>query len=237
MIWTWLVVSLCAFGAPLDEGVVAFEEGRLQAAVTSWEEIPSQNRGWVVSYNLSLAKYRQGEIGEAIGLLREAKRRHPRAARVHHNLAYLRSELDAVPRPVGEVRPWLDLLTVGELGLGSGVLGLLGLVGVWRRRRDGTLGPTRPWWAAWGMGLLGLWIASQAAVLANRQPVAVVTASEVVLRDTPALDGVSRAELGLGSEVRLVQRRGDWCLIEDGRSRRGWVSKHSLFVAHAESVD
>ena len=179
MIWGWLVTVMCALAGPLEEGAASFEEGGLQEAILSWEEVPASDRSWAVSYNLSLAKYRQGHVGEAIGLLREAKERKPRGAVVHHNLAYVRSELDAVPRPVGEVRSWLELLTPGELGAFSVVLACVGLVGVWRRRRDASLDSARPWWALWAVGILGLYVAWDAASLRERQPVAVVTVSEV----------------------------------------------------------
>ena len=237
MIAFLLTATFCAFAAPLDEGVTAFDEARLVEAVNHWSEVPAETRGWAVSYNLSLAKYRQGEVGEAIGLLREAKLRSPRNGAVHHNLAYLRSELGAVPKPVDEARSWLNVMTAGELGAWSGLCGAAGLLIVFRRRRDPSLGATGPWWLLWMAGSLGVLLSWDAAQQSVAHPVAVVTADEVALRDAPVLDGAARADLALGSEVRVAQCRTEWCLVEDGRSRRGWVSRHTLFVAHAESVD
>ena len=85
----------------------------------------AMRRAGALSYNLATARYRQGKVPEAIALLREARVRAPRDGRVHHNLAYLRSELDAVPPPVDDVRPWLSVMTPGELGVLAGLFGLI----------------------------------------------------------------------------------------------------------------
>ena len=102
----------------------------------------------------------------------------------------------------------------------------------WRRRRAGE--PARALselWLLWGLGLTLSAVAMEGQHAGDRQPVAVVVGQETAPRDTPHVEGDRLFMLGSGSEVRIRARRGHWCLIEDGRNRRGWVSTGTLMSA------
>lgn len=232
----WMVGGLigCSGGGVVADGAATLDEGQLDAAIETWSAATARGpASGIVEYNVGTAWLRRGDAPRAIVHLRAAGARRPRDGAVNHNLALARAELGAVPPPVGLARGWMSVVTPGELaGLGWLVVAVgSGLVFAHARRE------TEPvWTSAMGLGGLGLvvaglvtgTIAMRGAADHAAHPVAVVASATAPLRLGPSVDAASETTLRQGSEVRLELQRGDFWLVVDGRTRRGWVAAAAL---------
>lgn len=223
LVLAWL--SLVAAAGPLADGAAAFDDGRLDDAVSTWEQgLEGGRPSGLLLFDLGSAWYRKGDMPRAVAYYRAAQRRRPRDGDVHHNLALARSELGAVPPPVGPPRVWMAVVTPGELallgvllcGLGSGLLLASRLRGrPWRLPGAAALGA--------GAVVVGLsWSGSRADEGAS---VVVVVDDEAVVRDAASVAAGERHRLRPGTEVRVERRYGGFLLVEDGLGRRGWVAE------------
>jgi hypothetical protein len=221
-----------ATAGTLGDGAAAFDAGDLDGALEAWDDGSAPPAGKRL-YDLGNVWYRKGDAPRAVAQYRAARRLRPRDGNVQHNLALARAELDGVPEPALAPYAWLELLTVGELGLVGGAVtaaGSLGLI-VWYRRRKyyglaGVVAPTVLW-------VLGLAMAGTATLGARQvlmHPIGVVVDRDVVFRDLPRADGEGLAAWKPGTEVRVVERGDTWVLAEDGRGRRGWVSDTAMLI-------
>lgn len=222
-----LSLASTAAAGPLADGADAFEAGELDRAIDLWR--PALDRGdpsGRLLFDLGNGWYRKGDLPRAIACYRAAQRLRPRDGNVHHNLALARSGLRGVPVPPGPSPAWTALLTSGELGV-SGALataaGSAAAVAWWRRRVAA--------WASLAAALVvvGL-LATGLAWRAGASEVAVVVDQAAVLRDAPQPEAGTREALPPGCEVRLLDRAGDFLLVEDGRERRGWVPRNAVFA-------
>jgi hypothetical protein len=225
----WLVWLGVASASVLEEGTRALQQGDVDAALVLWDDVPAEERSGLLEYDLSLARYMQGDLARSLVHLRATLSHRPRDGDALHNLAFVRSELEAVPPPVGEVRAWMSMVTPNELGWGGVLLSLGGLFLWGRGRRTPSQGTSQAMAVGlWCVGLTLTSVALEGLWVRGEQPVAVVVDAETGPRDTPHVEAERLFMLGVGSEVRVVNWRADWCLIEDGRKRRGWVSTRSL---------
>lgn len=223
-----LLLASSAHASVLGDGAQAFEAGELDQAIEVWQEaVDSGNPSGKVLFNLGNAWYRKGDLPRSIAHYRAAQRLRPRDGNVHHNLALARSELEAAPEPVGPRPSWSALGTPGELSLLSLVITLLGsaLAFAWWRTRTRGL-------AGGGAVLVGLGLSlAVAAVLGVRAPrVAVVVDHEAMVRDAPVPEAGTLHQLPPGSEVWVLDRLGDFELVEDGRGRRGWLPSNAVLA-------
>jgi len=224
----------CGGGGVVPSGAAAWEDNRVDDAIAAWSEAAERGPpSGIVLYDVGTAWLRKGDAPRAIVQLRAAGARRPRDGRVNHNLALARSELGAVPPPVGLAASWMSVVTPGELAaigwlliaLGSGLVVSHGV------RESTPLRRSPLAVSALGMVLGGLFLgltAAQGAADHRQHPVAVVQVDSTPLRDGPMVDAAARTKLREGSEVRLEQRRGDFWLVVDGRDRRGWVASAAL---------
>jgi hypothetical protein len=217
--------------ASVSDGAEAFERGDLDAAIAAWEAVRADGAqpSGVVEYDLGVAWYRKGDMPRSISRFRAAERLRPRDSDVQHDLALARSELGAVPQPVGAEATWMRIVTAGELGVIGFLATVVGSAILLLAPRR-----LRPHGGAFlvgglGLGALGSWgLAAEA-----RHPVAVVVDQEVVLRDSASIDGAERLRLPPGTEVRVVRAADAFLLVEDGKGRRGWAPTNAVDLAWA----
>lgn len=223
----WVSVALAGV---VSDGALAYDEGRLEEAATIWASGVSRQASGVLLYDLGTVWYRRGDPARAVAYLRGALALRPRDGAVHHNLALARSELGILPPPVDAPVSWSLVVTPGELGMAGVVLTALGslalAVGV---RREGW---TLPGTVALVVGLGASGVAGWGAMELWQHPVAVVVDQATSLRDAASADGRARADLPVGTEVRVERRYGGFLLVEDGRGRRGWVADGAVQLPH-----
>lgn len=223
-----LVLAVPSSAGALSDGAAAFEAGELDRAIDLWRPaVEAGNPSGRLLFDLGNAWYRKGDLPRAVACYRAAQRLRPRDGNVHHNLALARSELRGVPEPPGPTPGWTALMTAGELGLlgviatGAGSAAAV----VWRRRRVSGMAALAAALVVGGLAATGVaWSAG------SGPGVAVVVDQALVLRDAPRPEAGARDALPPGSEVRVLNRSGDFLLVEDGRARRGWVPRNAVFA-------
>lgn len=221
---TWLLAFQLSFAGALSDGAAAFEEGRLGDAIEIYRGVESPSGS--VLFNLGNAYYRQGDRARALACFRQAQRLRPRDGNIHHNLAMVRTELEAVAPPGTADRMWVNVVTPGELGAMAWLLTLLGSGLLWSRR--GRRGSGLPLGAG-AMVVVGFGLSVEAWLAGASPAIGVVVEDDARLRDAPRPDGDVVWTFGVGSELVVEREYGDFRLVRDGDGRRGWVPQTSLW--------
>jgi hypothetical protein len=217
-----LLLFGCAPSLPVSENALAPDE--VQASIEEWAALVAEGDAAVdVYFNLGHAFYANGDLASAAGYWRVSHELAPRSGDISHNLAMVRTELDAADEPVPPLVPWGELLTPNELGALGLTLVVLGLFLIRARRRR----------LALGFLLVGLLVGLQAAQARSshgQQPIGVCLRDGLQLRELPRLNSPLLGPVGLGSELRVLGVAGPFALVLDGRERRGWVPLEELRI-------
>jgi len=211
----------------------AFDQARepddfLRVAARYQEILDSGLTSGAVLYNQGNAFMRAGQRGRAIACYRQAARYRPRDPYLQANVAYARGNVAAEPprKPLLEyILFWQNWLSYPEKVLVDTLAGLLAfLLAVgglfWRPRLMNRL--------ALGAVLLTVVLGLSAAYdwyrfdLVSR---GVVIKDGVIARkgDAESYAPALTKPLPEGSEFRLLEKRGDWILIELPGAQQGWV--------------
>ncbi len=182
-------------------------------------------------YNLANAYLESGRLGLAIANYRRAQQRMPADGRIVHNLAYARSlRQDQIESVGGEA--FLKTLffwhyaTSPRLRLNLAVafylvFWLLLIVGTFVRWRRG-------WYVLLPVAAVGLVLGCSVLVgIRERQSTmeGVLTADDVIVRkgNGEGFEPQFKQSLHEGVEFRVLERRGDWLLIQLPDNKTGWV--------------
>lgn len=218
--------------AAFDEANRLFEQGRYGAAADAYELLWKEGQTTVaVLFNLGNARFRNGEIGRAVGAYLHARRLAPRDAGVQANLLLARRSVHGAEDTVLPLRQRiLGLLTPTEWAWLTSVFGWLFFLLLCAREWRPLLSTRfRLLTRFCGIGLVlmaGAWftVASEAT-----KAVAVVVVKDAPVRFTPleespvsfnAPDGFELEVLGLKAGG---QPNDDWLEVKDPSGRVGWV--------------
>ncbi len=211
-----------------ERGNALFEAGKFAEAAQAYEQsIQEGVSGANVYFNLGNANLRAGEKGRAVLNYERALALRPGHPEAAANLAFLQRSLSLpVPAPTAwhQFGEWMGvdaMAVVTAIGIWILLAGLVALLGPWRR-------PALGWsllvvgavpFAAGGLMLLGMHGGP-------RDP-----ARAIVVSDEPAKAHYAPADnsrdvqvLPAGSEVRLLQDRGNWIYVEVAGGVRGWMA-------------
>jgi hypothetical protein len=181
-------------------------------------------------YNIGNASMLARETGEAVLWYKRAERAMPNSAAVRANLAKAREKVGAnVPRAdslmaqltILEFVPAAVRFWVAAAGL-AGMWGLL-LVRVWS---VGGWRPSRVGVAACGVAALLAGASLVPREMRLREASEAVVLVETTGRagpDAEAYEAKPASPLKGGTEVRVVEERGPWLLVELGDGTRSWV--------------
>ena len=221
-----------ALAGPIDEGLVAWEAGDLDAAASVWESALDGRRGSVALHlNLGVARYRQGDLARAVAHWNMARAISPRDPDPAHNLAVVRAEIEGAPPPAPALPAALQLATVGEYGVLGSLALLIGSIAAWiaRWRRHSLW----PWLGLVAIGALlgaagvsGLWAL-------ERHPGAVVVDRELALRVDPDPSAPVARRLPPGAELVVEREIRDFVLLRAGDGARGWAPRASVAIIGA----
>lgn len=213
-----------------------YEEGRYgDAAALYGSLIESGLDGGWVQYNLGNSLLRVGEVGRAIAAYRAAASDLPRNGDVRANLTFARqSARDALepPKPPVVLETllfWHFALSRLELLrwflVANGLLWSLLALRLFYRRTE-VLG-----WIVAAVLIVSVATGGSLAVrYLMPMRIAVVTASEIDAHTGTSDDSVVRFKLHAGSEVRVVERRGDWLRIRLPDGQQAWIDSRYATV-------
>jgi tetratricopeptide (TPR) repeat protein len=214
----------------------AYDEARYGRAVEAYSELLEHGvDDGRVHFNLGNAYLRNGELGQAIASYLRARARLPRNQDVVANLDFARkSTKDALAPPAPS--PVMSTLFFWHYGFSSAelrraavalnlVFWLVLAAGLYRRSSE-----VLRWMALAALVLLLAVGGSLVARWAFPQRVAVVIPQEIEARSGNSSEDVVRFKLHAGTEVRVVERRGDWFRIALPDGQQGWVPGEQVEV-------
>lgn len=207
----------------------AYEAGSWSAAAQAYQELAHERPGSAdLQYDLGNALLRDGQLGAAIAAYRRSLHLDPRHRDALANLEFARrSAKDALapPTPSPVTRTlffWHHALSPRELlfsTLVANALFWILLIALLFRRRSEWLR-----WATILVAALLLLLAPSAAIhrfAPNR--VAVVLPQEIDALAGTRDDAVVRFKLHAGSELRVLETRGEWLRIALPDGEQGWI--------------
>lgn len=219
------------------EGVALYEAGDFSGALEAFESsLAAGYASGALYYNMGNAYFRLDELGQAIRFYEKARRLRPDDEAVLHNLAVARSRTPdvypALPQPAW-VSAWRSVVrTLGPLGLFGIGFGLYlvaaALVGyrIWSGRPSNLR--RRVLIAAAFGATVCIAAALLASVGASRATQGVVLADSLPLREGPAPDAPSEAEVYEGLVVDLLDADGPWVYVRLPNGATGWITAESV---------
>jgi len=209
----------------------------MDGAIAIWSEALEQGRSSAtIHYNLGVAWYRKGELGMAIAHWRMARVLSPRNARVVHNLAVARSELEAVGDPLSAQPVPLQFATVTEWSVVGCLVLALSSLGLWLPMLKRRFGP----WPFVGMAVLGALLCLVALASWRTlvvQPAAVVVRGPAVARLMKVADADPVATSPVGAELIVERVDNGFVLVRVGKEQRGWVPEGSVAIIGTHWAD
>lgn len=210
-----------------------YEERKFPEAAAQYESILVGGLASpAVYFNLGNARFKSGEIGQAIVAYRRAAQLTPRDPDVKANLQFARNQVQGptlrptrLQRAFGLLSPneWSTLAAVA-LWLTFGLLALA-------QFRPALRTSLRWLTVTSGGAALALGICLLSAVKLNStRNLIVVTARDVLVRNGPLDESQTAFAANDGAELRVLDRKDDWLQVTDGTRRVGWLKRSEVSV-------
>ena len=219
-----------------DVANAAYAEGRYEEAASVYQALIDEQPNATLYYNLGNARFKQGELAQAILNYERALRLQPDHKDAQYNLAFAQSKITdniveqdfflstwarAVRNSLKE-QTWLVLsICLFILALAGLLLFLLG--------REPWLRKTA-FHVAWLALLFSLISGMNAASLHKRDTLrneAIITQGVVNGKSSPDRSGTDLFTIHEGTKVTIRETLGEWCNIRVG-NYEGWVRQQNL---------
>ena len=219
-----------------DAANSAYAEGRYEEAAEGYEALLAEQPDEVLYYNLGNARFKQGELAQAILNYERALRLRPGYKDAQYNLAFAQSRIiDNITEKdfflstwVRTVRNSLKENTWTILSIVLFVLGLAGLL-VFLLSRTSWLRKTA-FHTAWVALLFSLITGLNAVSLHNRdtnRAEAIITQGVVNAKSAPDRSGTDLFTLHEGTKVTIHETLGEWANVRVG-GNEGWLPIRTL---------
>jgi tetratricopeptide (TPR) repeat protein len=237
VITTLLVCSTLTFAqSDFDVANAAYADGRYEEAATLYQSLLDEQEDATLYYNLGNARFKQGELAQAILNYERALRLQPNNKDAQYNLAFAQSRitdniveqdffLSAWARAIRNnlrERTWLGL------SIGLFILGLVGLL-LFLLGREPWIRKTA-FHTAWLALLFSLITGLNAYSLHQRDTLrneAIITQGVVNAKSSPDRSGTDLFTLHEGTKVTIRETLGEWCNIRVGNNE-GWIKQQNM---------
>ena len=236
-----LAISLLPFAisraqSDFDVANAAYADGRYEEAATLYQSLLDEQEDATLYYNLGNARFKQGELAQAILNYERALRLQPNNKDAQYNLAFAQSRitdniveqdffLSAWARAIRNnlrERTWLGL------SIGLFILGLVGLL-LFLLGREPWIRKTA-FHTAW-LALLFLLITGLNAYSLHQRDTlrneAIITQGVVNAKSSPDRSGTDLFTLHEGTKVTIRETLGEWCNIRVGNNE-GWIKQQNM---------
>jgi len=241
--WRTLIAVLLAAGlaagasaanpeADFDAANKLFEEGKYAEAASAYERLIAQGtRSAPLYYNLGTARYKLGQLGWAIAAYRQASDLAPRDASLRANLDFVRKRVngeDFRVRPAW--REWLHWFNLNEgAWLAAGAFWVFFLLLAIREWNPLLTRRLRRYTILSGSGALILTACLAASVWVRwGEHTAIVIVKEAVAKFGPLEEAKTAFTLPDGSEVPVLDTKGDWLQVKNATEQVGWVRRSQV---------
>ena len=227
------LLAICSVMAQsaFDEANTAYAEGRYEEAAKGYEALLAEQPDEVLYYNLGNARYKQGELAQAILNYERALRLKPNYKDAKYNLAFAQSRItDNINEQDFFLSSWArtirNSLNESTWMILSIVLFIFTLVGVllFLLSRELWLRKTA-FHVAWIALLFSLVSGLNAASLHKRDSLrneAIITQGVVNAKSSPDRSGTDLFTLHEGTKVTIRETLGEWANVHVG-SNEGWI--------------
>jgi len=245
----WFTVLVVLLAAPalasIDESrqacvdaAAAYEDADFDRAAQLYQEARDLGLDTaVVHYNLGNARFKQGQLGEAIASYLRGTRIDPRDPAIRTNLERARAQIKDVDLSGHNLPPVLRPFQWGYARFSANewlvlALVLLALLAALRITAQWRAVPAERLRVVSGVLLAASTLAFVVGGIRYRQDFvvdrAVVVAEEVEVRSGPGMGYNLAFRVHEGLPVRVAENRGDWLRINLGGELVGWVPAASL---------
>lgn len=219
-----------------DVANAAYAEGRYEEAATLYQAMIDEQPNATLYYNLGNARFKQGELAQAILNYERALRLQPNNKDAQYNLAFAQSKItDNIVEQDFFLSTWartvrnsLKEQTWLVLSICLFMLALVGLL-LFLLGREPWLRKTA-FHVAWLALLFSLIAGLNAASLHKRDTLrneAIITQGIVNGKSSPDRSGTDLFTLHEGTKVTIRETLGEWCNIRVG-NYEGWVRLQTL---------
>ncbi len=227
-----LFFNLNAFAqTTFEQANAAYADGRYEDAAAGYEALLAEAPDATLYYNLGNARYKQGELAQAILNYERALRLRPSYKDAQYNLKFAQSKItDNIVEQDFFLSAWaravrnsLKESTWFILSIGLFILGLTGIL-VFLLSREIWLRKTA-FHIAWIALLFSLIAGLNAGSLHNRDTLrneAIITQGVVNAKSSPDRSGTDLFTLHEGTKVTIREALGDWVNVRVG-SNEGWI--------------
>lgn len=232
-----LLISVLAFAqTDFDAANAAYAEGRYEEAATIYQALIDEQPDATLYYNLGNARFKQGELAQAILNYERALRLQPNHKDAQYNLAFAQSKItDNIVEQDFFLSAWtravrnsLKEQTWFFLSVSLFVLALIGLL-LFLLSRETWLRKTA-FHVAWLAFLFSLIAGLNTASLHKRDTLrseAIITQGIVNGKSSPDRSGTDLFTVHEGTKVTIRETLGEWCNIRVG-NYEGWIRQQTL---------
>ena len=232
-----LLVSTFTFAqSDFDAANTAYAEGRYEEAATIYQALLDEQPNATLYYNLGNARFKQGELAQAILQYERALRLQPGNKDAQYNLAFAQSKItDNIVEQDFFLSTWArtvrNSLKEPTWLIGSISLFIIALAGLllFLLGRETWLRKTA-FHIAWLALLFSLIAGLNAASLHKRDTLrneAIITQGVVNGKSSPDRSGTDLFTVHEGTKVTIRETLGEWCNIRVG-NYEGWVRLQTL---------
>jgi tetratricopeptide (TPR) repeat protein len=208
-----------------------FEQGKFTDAATAFHRLAQSGQvSEPLYFNLGNAWFKANRLGRAILAYRQAEQLAPRDPDLRANLQFARNQVQGPTLAISTWHRWLGRLTLNEWTL-------LAAATVWLWFLLLALGQ---WQKAWkpllrtyvfALGLLAFLLCLGFAAAFHQDRLArtvIVTAGDVVVRQSPYSEAQSVFTVHDGAELEVLDQKDEWLQIRTDPRRFGWLRRDQV---------
>lgn len=229
-------LSLLFAQSDFDVANAAYADGRYEEAATLYQSLLDEQEDATLYYNLGNARFKQGELAQAILNYERALRLQPNNKDAQYNLAFAQSRItDNIVEQDFFLSAWARAIrnnlrerTWFGLSIGLFILGLVGLL-LFLLGREPWIRKTA-FHTAWLALLFSLITGLNAYSLHKRDTLrneAIITQGVVNAKSSPDRSGTDLFTLHEGTKVTIRETLGEWCNIRVGNNE-GWIKQQNM---------
>jgi tetratricopeptide (TPR) repeat protein len=211
-----------------------FYASKFPEAVAAYENILySGQRSVALYFNLGNAYFKNGQIGKAIAVYREAERLTPRDPDVRANLQFARNQIQGPTLAPGHAQRVLGKLTLNEWTLlAAAALWLCFVILALREWRPNLKRSLRLYLFASALATVLLFACVAISWRESRSTrTAIALGRDVPVRRGPLEDASASFTVHDGAELRIVDQNNEWLQVTTDPSRIGWLRRDQVLVS------